>query len=335
MLQFFNDITFANPRLLYLLVVPLLFVLWQVWRYRQLYPTLRLPVLEGLRGHARPVRGMVKKHLYLLRVLSVAALIVALARPQQTFREERVDTEGIDIVLSIDISGSMKALDFKPDRLGAAKDKAREFIEGRPHDRIGLVVFAGESFTQCPRTTDHTMLTRLLNEVDESMLEQGTAIGMGLATAVNSLKDSEAKSKLIILLTDGVNNSGFIDPLTAAEAARQYDIRVYTIGVGKNGLAPFRMQDFFGNERIHQQEVRIDEELLKDIARQTGGKYYQVSNTQALGEVYQEIDQLEKTRIEVTRISRQSEAFHWFVIVGGLLFLLELILRYAVVRYIP
>ncbi|MEM7655239.1 MAG: VWA domain-containing protein [Bacteroidota bacterium] len=330
-----KSLTFANPEALFLMVLPALFVLYRLWRYKHLYPTLQLPIVDALAGHTSPIRGFLKKYLFFLRTLVVSLIIIALARPQQTFNEEEIDTEGIDILLALDVSGSMSALDFKPNRLGAAKQKALEFIEGREHDRIGLVVFAGESFTQCPLTTDHGMLKKLLSEVEEGLLEQGTAIGMGLSTSVIRLKDSDAESRVIILLTDGVNNAGFIDPLTAVEAAKQYDIRVYTIGVGKDGEAPFWAQNAFGQRFKQTQEVKLDEELLEDIALQTGGKYYQATNTTALGKVYEEIDELEKTRIQVTRISRKSEEFHFFVILAGILLCLELIIRYAVVRHIP
>ncbi|MDX2247813.1 MAG: VWA domain-containing protein [Bacteroidia bacterium] len=335
MISYWNQITFANPWVFVLLAVPILMILWQVWRYKYLYPTLRLPILEGVKSHARPLRGFIKKYLFVLRVLGITAFIFALARPQSSLNEEEINTEGIDIVISLDISGSMEALDFEPDRLGAAKEKAREFIENRKNDRIGLVVFAGESFTQCPLTIDHEVLVGMLKNVKTGLIEQGTAIGMGLATAVIRLKESEAKSKVIILLTDGVNNSGFIDPLTAVAAAQEYGIRVYTIGVGKNGMAPFKVQDFFGNVQYQQQEVRIDEELLAEIAARTGGKYFQATSNAALGNVYQEIDRLEKTRIEVTRLTNYTEEFYWFLILGGILFLLEMILRYTFVRSIP
>lgn len=335
MSNYWNQISFANPGVLFLLIIPLLLIGWQIWRYRYLYPTLRLPILEGVKGHSRPVRGFIKKYLFVLRSLAVAAFVIALARPQIAFNEEEVNTEGIDIIIALDISGSMDALDFKPDRLGAAKIKASEFIDGRPNDRIGLVVFAGESFTQSPLTTDHAVVKKLLAEVKSGLIEQGTAIGMGLATSVIRLKESDAKSKVIILLTDGVNNSGFVDPLTAVEAALEYNIRVYTIGVGKNGMAPFRSQNFFGNTEITQQEVRLDADLLKQIAEKTGGRFFQATNDAALGNVYNEIDRLEKTRIQVTRLTRKTEEFYWFLIIGGILLLAELVLRYTIVRSIP
>ncbi|MCI4670661.1 MAG: VWA domain-containing protein [Bacteroidia bacterium] len=310
-------------------------VLWHFFRLRKKYPSLRLPITAGLVAHSKPFRGMLKQNLFILRVLSLIFLIFALARPQTSFNEENVNTEGIDIMLALDISGSMKALDFKPDRLGAAKLTASNFIKNRKNDRMGLVVFASESFTQCPLTTDHQMLQSLLRDIDEGLLESGTAIGMGLSTAVIRLKDSDAKSRVVILLTDGDNNSGFIDPVTATEAAKQFGIRVYTIGVGKNGMAPYRVKGPFGNYQIIQQEVKLDEKLLEQIANSTGGKYYNVKNNKALDAVYEEIDQLEKTRIQVTRITRKTERFYWFLIIGGMLLLLEWILRYAVVRSIP
>jgi len=335
MMDFLRQLEFETPWVLGLLVFPLGMIFWQIFRLRKHYPTLRLPITEGFAEHQQAFRGRLKQNLFILRVLGLTFLIFALARPQTSFNEENVNTEGIDIVMSLDISGSMKALDFRPDRLGAAKKTAAEFIQNRKNDRIGLVVFASESFTQCPLTTDHQMIMQLLEEVDEGLLESGTAIGMGLSTAVIRLKDSDAKSRVVILLTDGDNNSGFIDPLTATEAAKQYGIRVYTIGVGKNGMAPYRVKGPFGNYQIVQQEVKLDEELLKQIANETGGRYYNVKDNQALERVYEEIDRLEKTRIQVTRITRKTEQFYWFLIIGGLILLLEWLLRYGVVRSIP
>lgn len=336
MMTFLNTLEFANPWLLILLAIPVLMIGWDFWQYRRLYPTLTLPILKGVEDHSRPVRGYIKRYLFVLRVLALAFLIVALARPQRSMQEENVDTEGIDIVLAMDISQSMEAMDFRPNRLESAKERAMEFVTGRENDRIGLVIFAGQSFTQSPLTTDKGVIQQLIAELDFSMLrEPGTAIGMGLATSVIRLKDSDAQSKVVILLTDGDNNSGFVDPLTATEAAVQNGVRVYTIGVGKNGEAPFRMASRLGGYRTVYQAVRLDEDLLRNIAEKTGGKYFNVRSNAALEEVYQEIDQLEKTRIEVTRITRKTEEFHWFLIIGGMLLLIEWILRYAVVRSIP
>ncbi len=329
-----EQLIFANPELLFLLGLPFLFGLWQWWRYQRLYPTITLPIMSGLAAHKRPLRGFVKKYLFVLRILAVGCLVVAIARPQLVDTEEEVNSEGIDIVLAMDISTSMLARDFQPNRLEAAKRKASEFISGRPHDRIGLVVFARESFTQCPLTTDTAMIQSLLSEIRDGLIEDGTAIGMGLGTAINRLKDSEAKSKVIILMTDGENNSGKIEPLTAVEAALEYGIRVYTVGVGKRGMAPYKMQGPFG-VTYQNQEVRIDEELLQEIADKTQGKYFRATNNQVLEEVYAEIDQLETSLIQLTRLTRKSEAFYPFLILGGLLFLLELLLRYTFVRHIP
>jgi len=335
MINLLRRIEFEHPLLLLLLVLPVLYILWQILRYKQLYPSLDLPVLAGLQQHRKPFRGFLKKYLFIFRALAVSFLVIALARPRTSLNEENIETEGIDIVLSLDISGSMNALDFRPDRLQAAKTKALDFISQRPNDRIGLVVFAGESYTQCPLTTDTSMVKKLLREVQQGIIEDGTAIGMGLANAVLRLKESDAKSRVVILLTDGVNNSGQIDPNTAVETALQFGVRVYTIGVGSNGTAPFAMKTPFGQTVTRQVEVELDEALLKNIAEKTGGKYFQAKNTQALGEVYAEIDRLEKTRMQVTRITRHTEEFHWFVIIGILILLLEIILRYTVVRSIP
>lgn len=335
MINLLRRIEFEHQYMLLLLGLPLLYIIWQALRYRKLYPSLNLPILAGVLNHTQPFRGFIKKYLFVLRALAVAFLVVALARPRTSLNEESIETEGIDIVLSLDISGSMNALDFKPDRLQAAKSKALDFISQRPNDRIGLVVFAGESYTQCPLTTDTSMVKKLLRDVQQGIIEDGTAIGMGLANAVLRLKESDAKSRVVILLTDGVNNSGQIDPNTAVETALQYGVRVYTIGVGSNGTAPFAMKTPFGQTVTRQVEVELDESLLKNIADKTGGKYFQARNTRALGEVYEEIDRLEKTRMQVTRTTRHTEEFHWFLIIGAFFLLIEWFLRYVVVRSIP
>jgi Ca-activated chloride channel family protein len=243
-----------------------------------------------------------------------------------------MDSEGVDIVLSMDISGSMLAQDLQPNRLEAAKKVAGEFISSRYTDRIGLVIFSGESFTQCPLTNDQGVLTEQLNGISSGLLKDGTAIGMGLATAVDRLRTSKAKSKLIILLTDGVNNGGLVDPITALEIAKAYQIRVYTIGVGTKGMAPAPVQDIFGNLVMQPTEVQIDEELLKRIANETGGHYYRATDNQSLRLIYQEIDKLEKTKVEITSFRRYAELFMPYALTGLILLLLEFILRHTVFR---
>jgi Ca-activated chloride channel family protein len=249
-----------------------------------------------------------------------------LARPQKSDNFQDVSTEGIDIILTLDISGSMLARDFRPDRVEASKNIATEFITGRPYDRIGLVVFSGESFTQCPLTTDHAALINLLREIKCGMIEDGTAIGEGLATAINRIKDSKAKSKVIILLTDGVNNKGLIDPMTAAEIAKTFGIRVYTIGVGTEGVAPYPVQTAFGVQ-YQDMQVEIDEEILKDIAKMTDGKYFRATDNEKLKQVYAEIDKLEKSRMEVKQFKLKEEKFDKPALIAFCLILLEVILR--------
>ncbi|MEL6133506.1 MAG: VWA domain-containing protein, partial [Bacteroidota bacterium] len=310
-------------------------IVWHFLRFPRQYATLTLPTLSGIAGHRKPIRGWLKQHLFILHALSMALFIIALARPQTRFQEEDISVEAIDIVLALDVSESMRAMDFRPNRLETAKAKALEFINTRTEDRLGLVIFGTEAFTQAPLTTDHQIVKNMLTEIRFGLLDGGTAIGMGLSTAILRLKDSDAKSKVIILLTDGENNSGFIDPSTATEAAIQEGIKVYTIGVGRNGPVPFPMNTGFGQQILQDQEIPLDEELLQEIATRTGGKYYAVSNSEALARVYDEINELEKTKRQVSRITRTTEEFHGFLILGGILFLLELLLRYAVVRHIP
>lgn len=334
MLNYLKQLTFASPWVLGLLALAAVFVGWQIWQRRRIYPTLRLPALHVVADRLNPWRGLVKQNLFILRALGSIFLIVALARPQILFTEQEINTDGIDIVIAVDVSGSMKAQDFKPNRLEAAKAKAAEFIDGRPNDRIGLVVFAGESFTQCPVTTDHEVVNLLLKDVKDGLIQDGTAIGMGLATAVNALKDNETKSKVVILLTDGENNAGFIDPATAVEAAIEFGIRVYTIGVGTNGTAPMPMQSAFGTV-LREVEVKIDEALLKEIAQKTEGKYFRATGNEALANIYEEIDELETSRLQVSVLTRKTEEFAPFLLIGLGLFFLEMILRYAVVRHIP
>ncbi|MEO0584351.1 MAG: VWA domain-containing protein [Bacteroidota bacterium] len=330
-----NQIEFAHIEFLALLIIPFGMIAWHFLRFPRQYATLTLPTLSGIKGHRKPVRGWIKQHLFILHALAMGLLIVALARPQTRFQEEDISVEAIDIILALDVSESMRAMDFSPNRLETAKAKALAFINSRNEDRLGLVIFGTDAFTQAPLTTDHEIVKNMLREIRFGLLDGGTAIGMGLSTAILRLKDSDAKSKVIILLTDGENNSGFIDPSTATEAAIQEGIKVYTIGVGRNGPVPFPMNTGFGNLEPKKQLIPLDEELLKEIAQRTGGKYYAVSNSEALSNVYQEINELEKTKRQVSRITRTTEEFHEFLILGGLLFILELLLRYVVVRHIP
>jgi Ca-activated chloride channel family protein len=268
-------------------------------------------------------------------MLAIALLVIVLARPQSSNRWENVSTQGIDIVITLDISGSMLARDLKPDRLEASKDVAVEFISGRRNDRIGLVVFSGESFTQCPLTTDHAVLINLFKEIKSGMVEDGTALGVGLANAVTRLKDSEAISKVIILLTDGVNNRGAIDPITAAELAKAFGIRVYTIGVGTMGTAPYPQQDFFGRTHYVQMPVEIDEETLQQISDITDGEYFRATDNNKLREIYAEIDQMEKSKINVKEFSRKEEEFLPFALAALILLVLEFLIRRSLLRSIP
>ena len=330
-----ENINFVNPEFLFLLLLLPIVGVWYYYTYRDRYASIRMSSLKSLEG-VESIRGRLRALLPVLRALAFVALVVALARPQETLKEEEITAEGIDIVLVMDLSSSMLAQDFKPDRLEVSKRVAAEFVDKREFDRIGLAVFAGEAFTQCPLTTDHRVVKEFLASLKCGILEDGTAIGMGLATAVNRLKDSEAESKVVILLTDGVNNAGYVKPITAAEIAREFEVKVYTIGVGSTGdaLKPVsRRSDgryIFGLAR-----VEIDENLLKQIADMTGGKYFRATSAEGLEQIYAEIDQLEKTEIEVTSIKRYSEEFRRFAFLGLLFLGLEILLRYTLLRTIP
>jgi Ca-activated chloride channel family protein len=317
-----TGITFANPLFLWLLVIVPGIVAFYVLRQQKTSPSLQLPGLQPFEKAGNTFRNYLRHIHFALRAAAITLLIIVLARPQKTDKFQNVTTEGIDIILAIDISGSMLARDFKPDRLEASKNVATEFISGRPYDRIGLVVFSGESFTQCPLTTDHAVLINLLREIQSGMIEDGTAIGNGLATAVNRIKDSEAKSKVIILLTDGVNNRGEISPSTAADIAKTYGIRVYTIGVGTQGTAPYPVQTPYGVQ-YQDMPVEIDEAILKDISSKTGGKYFRATDNAKLVQVYSEIDKMEKSKIDVRQFIRKEEKFLIPAIIVFILLALE------------
>jgi len=281
-----------------------------------------------------PVKSKLPKFRHLgiiLRSLAIAALILALARPQSSLSWQNSTTEGIDIMIASDISGSMLAEDFQPNRLEAGKNIAIDFIRNRPDDRIGLVIFSGESFTQCPLTIDHDVLINLYADVKYGMIDDGTAIGMGLATAVNRLKGSEAKSKVIILLTDGSNNMGSIPPLTAAEIAKDFGIRVYTVGIGTHGFAPYPVQTPFGVQ-YQKIPVDVDEGTLTKIANATGGKYFRATDNQTLRNIYDQIDKLEKAKIDVTQFHKKTELFFPFALIALFLLSMEFILKNTLLR---
>jgi len=326
-----SGISFAEPFFLYLLAAVPAMVVFYVLKQHKVTASLRMPGLQPFAEAGTTFRHYLRHILFALRTIAVALLIIVLARPQKTDNFQDVSTEGIDIVLTQDISGSMLARDFKPDRLDAAKNIATEFISGRPYDRIGLVVFSGESFTQCPLTTVHAVLINLLREIQSGMIEDGTAIGMGLATAVNRIKDSKAKSKVIILLTDGVNNKGEIAPATAAGIAKTFGIRVYTVGVGTQGMAPYPVQTPYGMQ-YQDMPVEIDEEILQEIAQTTGGKYFRATDNDSLEKIYKEIDKLEKSKIDVKQFSRKEEKYMLPALIAFCMLILEIVARNSIFK---
>ena len=327
---------FANPNYLYLLLLLIPMIGWYVYKLSKSQASLQVSSSEAFEAPGATSWIVYLRHVpFVLRMVAVALLIVILARPQSTNSWSNSSTEGIDIMLAMDISGSMLAQDLKPNRLEAAKDVAASFINGRPNDNIGLVVFSAESFTQCPLTTDHTVLLNLFKDIQSGMIQDGTAIGLGLANAVSRIKDSHAKSKVIILLTDGSNNAGEIAPVTAAEIAKAQGIRVYTIGVGTEGMAPYPAIDMFGNLTFVNQKVEIDEKVLKAISDMTGGRYFRATDKEKLKAVYDEINQLEKSKIEVMEHISYHELFlTWALAALGLLFA-EFLLSNLVLKRIP
>ncbi|MBM2813599.1 MAG: hypothetical protein HW421_361 [Ignavibacteria bacterium] len=329
-----SDMFFANPGYFLLLFIIPLMIVWYVYRRKKQNPSLQISTWDGLKYSKSSARLRFRHLLFILRTIAVALIIVALARPQSSSSRKSVTTEGIDIILALDVSTSMLAEDFKPNRIEAAKKTALNFIENRIDDRLGLVIFSGESFTQCPITIDHDVLKNLFKDIKSGMIMDGTAIGMGLATATNRLKDSKGKSKVIILLTDGINNTGFIAPVTAAEIAKTFGIRVYTIGVGTHGVAPYPFKTPFGIQ-YQNIPVQIDEDVLKKIAATTGGKYFRATGNKALENIYGEIDKLEKTRIDVAHFTRYTEMFFPFILIAALAFILEIILRYTIFKNLP
>ena len=330
----FDTFEFVNPEYFWLFLVLPLLLLWYFFKRKQQTATLKISSIKGFKT-GKNWLAKLRPLLFILRLLAVSAIIVAIARPRFVDESTRVKTtKGIDIVMAIDVSASMLARDLKPDRLQALKLVAARFINSRPNDRIGLVEYAGESYTKTPLTSDKTVVLSSLNSIEyNSIIEGGTAIGMGLATAVNRLKESTAKSKVIILLTDGENNSGFIDPKIASELAVEFGIKVYTIGLGTNGMASSPIGiDQNGRFRYGNQPVKIDEALLKEIAKTTGGNYFRATNNTKLNEIYEEINKLEKTDIEEFKYTSYEEQFRPWAILGLCLLGFELLLRYTVFR---
>ena len=330
---------FANIEYLFLLILLIPYIVWYVMKRKKTEPTMQVSTTRMYMNAPKSWKIYLLHVPFALRLLTFVMIVLVLARPQTTDNWQNTEIEGIDIMLAVDVSTSMLAEDLKPNRLEAAKIVASEFINGRPNDNIGLTIFAGETFTQCPLTTDHAVLLNLFQSIkgdiaQRGLIEDGTAIGMGIANAVSRLKDSMAKSKVIILLTDGSNNRGDISPLTAAEIAKQFGIRVYTIGVGTNGTAPYPMPTYSGVQYIDV-KVEIDEQTLTQIAATTNGNYFRATSNSKLKEVYAEIDKLEKTKLNVKEFSKRHEAYAKFGVIALLSILLELLLRNTVLKKIP
>ena len=329
-----NGISYKNPEFFYLLLLLLPMIAWYLWQQKKLGASIQFSSNMGFARIPKNWKYYFRHIVFVLQVLSLSILTVALARPQSSNNWSNVTTKGIDIVIALDISSSMLAMDFTPNRIEAAKDVAIQFISGRPNDRIGLVIFSGESFTQCPLTTDHATVINLFKGIESGLIEDGTAIGNGLATAVSRLKDSDAISKVVILLTDGDNNRGEIAPVTAAELAKTFGIRVYTIGIGTMGMVPYPIQTPFGVQ-VQNVEVKIDEPTLQKIAATTDGKYFRANNNNKLAEIYQEIDKLEKSKIDVKEYSKKEEEYLKYAVAGTLLLLLGMFLKTTIFRNIP
>ena len=325
---------FEYPGLLFLLIIPALLVARYI--YLELSGRrahLRVSSIKPWKSGGSSVLSVLRHAPFVLRTIALCFIIIAIARPRSSSKIDKIDTEGIDIVLAMDVSTSMLARDFKPDRISAAKDIAVEFIAQRPSDRMGIVVFAGEAYTQCPLTTDRATLINLMKEVETGLITDGTAIGNGLATAIARMSSSDAKSRVVILLTDGVNNTGEVAPITAAEIAKTYGVRVYTIGVGAYGMAPYPVMTPWGPD-VQQMEVEIDETLLKDIAAQTGGRYFRATDNTKLSEIYSEINRMEKARTTVDSFPIYKELFSGYALAALACLLLELIIR-LLIRRLP
>ncbi len=329
-----NDIYFANKYfLLLLLIIPIL-VYWYFVYKKKSINVIQYPTLQTIQNIKVSIREKLQDLPFILRALSILFVIFALARPQSTFKSEVVKTEGIDIILAIDISSSMLAEDLKPNRIESAKKVLQQFISQRKNDRIGLVVFSGVSFTQCPLTIDYSILLNAIQNLKNGIIEDGTAIGLGIANSVNRLKESKAKSKVIILLTDGVNNRGEIDPLTAAEISLEYGIKIYTIATGTYGTAPYPFETPFGRQ-YQMVPVEIDEKTLQQVSKRTGGKYYRATDNSSLRKIYSEIDKLEKSKIDIRSYRRHKELFYIPLAIGLILLFIEVALSQTWFRRIP
>ena len=331
--DYFNNITFGQPLFFILFAIVPILVYWEVVKGKKQTAAVKISTTAGL-SKIRSWKNTFQNLPFILRLMAISCIIIALARPRVKFEEQQSEGEGVDIILSIDVSGSMTAQDFRPNRMEAAKKVAEDFVNERPNDRIGIVIFSGESFTQCPLTTDHSVLINQIEQIRNGLLEDGTAIGSGLATSVDRLRNSKAKSKVVILLTDGVNNGGLIDPATALEIAKTFKVKVYTIGVGTDGYAPTPVSTPLGIV-MQNEKVAIDEKLLKNIADQTGGKYFRATDNKSLQSIYAEIDHLEKSKVEITTLHRYTEKFYPLIFAAMALLLLEIILRFTIFRKFP
>lgn len=325
--------TFANKYIFLLLALVVVYIIWYIRKHNNIEPSVRVSDTSPYAAVGKTWREWLVHVPFVLRVVALTMIVIVLARPQSSDNWQNTEIEGIDIMMTIDVSTSMLSEDLKPNRLEAAKDVAAQFINGRPNDNIGLTIFAGESFTQCPLTVDHEVLLNLFKNVQCGLVEDGTAIGLGIANAVTRLKDSKAKSKVIILLTDGTNNAGAVSPLTAAAIAKQFGIRIYTIGVGTNGEAPYPFQTAMGI-RYQNIPVEIDEQVLREIASTAGGEYFRATSNSKLKEVYVEIDKLEKTKLNVREFSTKEEEYQPFALVALIAVILELALRATILRRI-
>lgn len=329
-----SSIEFASPHFFFgLIIIPLL-VIWYIFNHNKQQAYVRFSDTGFFDKLPKSWKTYLRHIVFVLEIAALSLFIIALARPQSSTKNQNINIEGIDIVLAMDISSSMLACDLKPDRLEASKIVASDFVAGRPDDRMGLIVFSGETFTQVPLTTDHGMMLNMLKDMKCGLLEDGTAIGDGLASAVSRLKDSEAISKVVILLTDGDNNAGSIDPSTAAEMAKLFGIRVYTIGAGTRGMAPYPVQTPFGGIKYQQVEVNINEPLLQSIANETGGKYFRAESKEKLQQIYDEIDKMERSKIEINEYKRLYEEFYPFAIWGIILLILSFILKNTIFKSI-